>query len=164
MGAILVLDDNEDFRQMVVDQLRKRGHQVHEASSTIEGLNLALETKPDLILSDVWMDDGDGLTLLKEVRAHPEISTTPFIVMTGQPDAEGMLKGAEDAADGYLPKPFSMPTLFATVENRLGREATLRRRADEVKGQLQRILQVSPDLIGILDPETLRFLFLNPAG
>jgi PAS domain S-box-containing protein len=164
MGAILVLDDNEDFRHLIVDQLRKRGHQVHEASSTSQGLNLALETKPDLILSDVWMDDGDGLTLLKEIRAHPEISTTPFIVMTGQPDSEGMLKGAEAAADGYLPKPFSMPTLFATVENRLGREATMRRRTDEVKGQLQRILQASPDLIGILDPETLHFLFLNAAG
>ncbi len=164
MGAILVLDDNEEFRHLVVDQLRRRGHQVHEASSTTEGLNLALETRPDLILSDVWMDDGDGLTLLKEVRAHPEISTTPFIVMTGQPDSAGMLQGAEAAADGYLPKPFSMPTLFATVENRLGREATLRRRADEVKGQLQRILQASPDLIAILDPESLRFLFLNAAG
>jgi PAS domain S-box-containing protein len=164
VGAILVLDDNDDFRQLVASQLRRRGHTVTEADNTSDGFDLALETKPDLILSDVLMGDGDGLTLLKEIRAHPEISTTPFIVMTGQPDSEGMLKGAEDAADGYLPKPFSMPTLFATVENRLGREERLRKKADEIKGQLQRILQASPDLIGILDPQNLQLLFLNTAG
>jgi PAS domain S-box-containing protein len=164
VGAILVLDDNDDFRELVASQLRRRGHRVTEADNTVDGFELALEMKPDLILSDVLMGDGDGLSLLKEIRAHPEISTTPFIVMTGQPDSEGMLKGAEDAADGYLPKPFSMPTLFATVENRLGREERLRKGTEEVKGQLHQILQASPDLIGILDPQNLQFLFLNAAG
>src|SRR6185369_11960474 len=117
MAAILVLDDNTEFRRTVVTQLRMRGHDVSEASNTTDGLKLALDLKPDLILSDVWMEDGDGLSLLKEVRSRPAISTTPFIVMTGNPNAEGMIQGAEGGADGYLPKPFSIPTLFATVEN-----------------------------------------------
>lgn len=164
MGSILVLDDEVAVRRAVAEPLRRRGHLVTEAANTSDGLKLALEIKPDLIISDVCMDDGDGLSLLKRIRSNPSIATIPFIVMTAHPDSEGMMAGAEAAADAYLPKPFPIQTLLATVENRLGREESLRQGANEIKEQLQRILEASPDLIGIIEPKSLRFLFLNAAG
>jgi PAS domain S-box-containing protein len=164
MATILIVDDEIDFRQSVAAALRYGGHQILEASNTSEALTLAVQKLPALIISDVCMRDGDGLSLLKDIRANPVTATIPFVVMTGQPDFEGMVVGAEHAADGYLPKPFPLQTLLTTVEQRLDREKLLRRSAEEIKGQLQRILEVSPDLIGIIEPKTRHFIFLNIAG
>jgi PAS domain S-box-containing protein len=164
MGTILIVDDEIGFRRSVAAALHRSGHQILEASNSSEALDLAVENQPELIISDVCMEEGDGLALLKSIRADPRTATIPFVVMTGQPDFQGMVVGAEQAADAYLPKPFSFQTLLTTVEHRLGREKLLRRSAEEIKGQLQRILEVSPDLIGIIEPKTKHFIFLNVAG
>lgn len=164
MGQILIIDDELAFRRVIAEALGRKGHKTHEAGNTAEGFALAVDLTPDLIISDVCMEGGDGLTLLKRIRTDSRTSTIPFVVMTGHPDFEGMLLGAELAADGYLPKPFKLQTLLATVEQRLDRERMLRGNAEEVKEQLQRILQASPDLIGIIDPKEFNFLFLNAAG
>jgi DNA-binding response OmpR family regulator len=119
MGRILIIDDEPHFRRVIADALQRRGYEIQQAENTGEGLRLAIEKQPELIISDVCMEGGDGLSLLKTIRADARTSTIPFIVMTGHPDFEGMLAGAENAADGYLPKPFKLQTLFATVEHRL---------------------------------------------
>jgi PAS domain S-box-containing protein len=164
MGKILIVDDEAAFRRSIAEALRRNGHETLEAGNTGDGLQLAMDQNPELIISDICMAQGDGLTFLKNVRSNPNTAAIPFLVMTGQPNFEGMVTGAENAADAYLPKPFSLHTLLATVASRLDREKILRRGAEEIKGQLQRILEASPDLIGIIEPATLHFLFLNIAG
>jgi PAS domain S-box-containing protein len=74
------------------------------------------------------------------------------------------MEGFELAVDGYLPKPLSLQTLLSAVENRLKREELVRRDASEIKAQLLRVLHAAPDLIALIDPETLCVHFLNPAG
>src|SRR5687768_5884244 len=110
------------------------------------------------------MEGGDGFEFLRHIRKDSKTAAVPFIIVTGHPDQDGMLEGLKHAADGYLPKPLSLPALVAAVENRLKREELIRRDASEIKTQLFRVLQAAPDLIAIIDPETLAIHFLNSAG
>ena len=144
--------------------LRRQGHETLLAENAAQGVALAAQHLPDLIISDICMEGGDGFSFLRSIRADPRTGAIPFIIVTGNPDPEGMLEGIEHAADGYLPKPLSLPSLVAAVQNRLKREELLRRDASEIKTQLYRVLQASPDLIAIADPETLAIHFLNSAG
>lgn len=164
MARILIIDDEDGLRRSAAQALRVNGYSVAEASNKREALALASLEVPDLIISDLCMEDGDGVSLLKDIRSRPATASVPFIFMTGHADFDTMLIGAEQAADGILPKPFPLKTLISTVERRLKREQSLRRGAEEIKWQLQRILEASPDLIGTVDPQSGNFLFLNSAG
>jgi PAS domain S-box-containing protein len=164
MGKILIVDDEEHFRHTMAEALVRRGHSALEACNTSDAFQLAIQHEPELIISDICMAQGDGLSFLKTVRSNPRTASIPFVVMTGQPDFEGLVFGAENAADAYLPKPFSIHTLINTVENRLDREKLIRKGATEIKEQLHRILEASPDMIGIIEPKSLNFIFLNRSG
>ncbi|MGZ8919425.1 MAG: hybrid sensor histidine kinase/response regulator [Limisphaerales bacterium] len=164
MGRILIVDDEPAVRDCMATALRRQGHETLLAGSAAEGLTLASQQLPDLIISDVCMEGGDGFEFLRTIRSDQRTGAIPFIIVTGHPDQEGMLQGMEQAADGYLPKPLSLASLIAAVQNRLKREELVRRDASEIKTQLFRVLQAAPDLIAIVDPETLAIHFLNSVG
>jgi two-component system, NtrC family, sensor kinase len=164
MARLLVVDDEVHIRDSLSAILRRDGHDVVLASCTSEALAEVEQRVPDLIISDICMDGGDGFGLLQTIRNNPRTGAVPFIIITGHPDPGGMTQGIESAADGYIPKPFSLDTLRKAVSSRLGREALLRRDASEIKTQLYRVLQATPDLIGMADPESLELFFLNSAG
>jgi two-component system NtrC family sensor kinase len=164
MARILVIDDEAQFRKAAAMALRKAGYDVSEAGCAAEGLSLARGEVPDLIISDVCMEGGDGISLLKAIRSTTETSTVPFIFMSGNADFETLKAGAEQAADGILPKPFSIQTLLWTVEKRLKREGSLRQRGEEMQLQLHNVLEASPDLVGMVHPEHGEFIFLNSSG
>ena len=164
MGRILIVDDEAAVLECMATALRRAGYEVLLARNAAQGMELAAEHLPDLIVSDVCMEGGDGLGFLRKIRADSRTGAIPFIIVTGHPDQTGMLEGLEQAADGYLPKPLSLSSLIAAVQNRLKREELVRRDASEIKTQLFRVLQAAPDLIAIVDPETLFIHFLNSAG
>ena len=164
MGRILIVDDEPAVRDCMATALRRQGYDTLLAGSADEGVNLATQHLPDLIISDICMEGGDGFDFLRTIRADSRTGAIPFIIVTGHPDQDGMLEGLKHAADGYLPKPLSLPALVAAVENRLKREELIRRDASEIKTQLFRVLQAAPDLIAIVDPETLSIQFLNSGG
>jgi PAS domain S-box-containing protein len=164
MGRILIVDDEPAIRDCIGAALRKQGHETLLAENAAQGMALALEHVPELIISDICMEGGDGFSLLRSLRENARTGAIPFIIVTGHPDQEGMMKGFENAADGYLAKPLSLKTLLAAVESRLKREELVRRDASEIKTQLIRVLQASPDLIALIDPETRMIEFLNTAG
>jgi two-component system, sensor histidine kinase and response regulator len=86
---------------------------------------------PDLILCDVKMDKMDGYATLTALRDDPATAIIPFILMTAMAERNGMRQGMLLGADDYLPKPFSVDDLVATVNARLTKQDALQRRADQ---------------------------------
>jgi two-component system, NtrC family, sensor kinase len=164
MPKILLVDDETNLRHVTAAALRKAGYVVSEAANTQNALEMLAADFPDLIISDICMEGGDGISFLERVRATERTASLPFIFISGHADQETMRIGAEHAVDAILPKPFTFQTLIATIDGRLKRESGLRMDVEAVKVQLQRILEASPDLIGIIEPKTGYFRFLNVMG
>jgi signal transduction histidine kinase len=132
MSKILVIDDESWLREMIRLALEQQGFEVIEAMDSSEGVTQAREQLPDLILCDVNMDKaGAGYATLAKLREDPATATIPFILMTGLADAAGMRHGMDLGADDYLPKPFKVDELYATVNARLRKAQTVRQEAEK---------------------------------
>lgn len=131
MPTILVVDDDEILRETIGQALGLRGYTVCLAANAALGVELARARFPDLILSDICMQDGDGYSLLSALRADPVTAAIPCVLMTGQSDTSGMRRGMEAGADDYLFKPFSQHALYAAVEARLKKQTLLKEQAEQ---------------------------------
>jgi len=112
---ILVVDDEQDVREIVAEIIAEMGFQVQSVDSGEEALNLMSKTPVDLVISDVKMDGMDGLSLARRIRDHfPHL---PLALMTASPsdDLRRMLE--ERLFDSLLLKPFQMDELQGMVQN-----------------------------------------------
>jgi PAS domain S-box-containing protein len=173
MKKILVIDDDKPFCAVVMTTLRRNGYEVFGAGNGAEGLAQALAVQPSLILSDVNMGGRNGFELLKELRARPETSAIPVIMMTGEPQRNDARFSMSQGADDYLPKPFAMEEMLASVRGRLSRQDGITRAVDaqnqahrlstEEKLRLQTTaLEATANGIMITDREG-HILWVNPA-
>jgi CheY-like chemotaxis protein len=106
--------------QAATPTLRRYGYNVIEADSGVEGLEMAREHLPDLIISDVLMPEGDGATLLRDIRRDPELKSTQVVLMTGSPDMVTPHEEMEDLrADDFLLKPVGLQRLLSCVQARV---------------------------------------------
>ena len=149
MKKILVIDDEDGLRLMLVMALRQRGYVLAEASGGTAGVELARRELPDLIICDVNMSPMNGYQALKAIRAEPATAATPMILMTGTADNAGMRQGMELGADDYLPKPFSTDALYAAVEAQFKKVLTVRTVAEKKLADLR-------DNISLMLPHELR--------
>jgi two-component system, sensor histidine kinase and response regulator len=149
MKKILVIDDEEWLREMMLLALRQRGFEVIEAENGERGIDVARKELPDLILCDVNMDKVDGYLTLSSLRSEPATASIPFILMTGLADQAGMRHGMELGADDYLPKPFTIEALYAAVDARLKKAKTVREEAERKLADLR-------DNISMMLPHELR--------
>src|ERR1700743_3248115 len=131
MKKILVIDDEEWLREMMLLALRQRGFEVIEAENGEKGIELARKELPDLILCDVNMDKVDGYLTLSSLRSESATASIPFILMTGLADQAGMRHGMELGADDYLPKPFTIEALYRAREPRLKKSQALQPAAEK---------------------------------
>jgi signal transduction histidine kinase len=143
MQKILVIDDEEIFRQATACALQRKGFETHEASDGEEGAEAARRLLPDLIICDVNMDRMDGYALLENLRQEPSTAAIPFILMTGLGDATSMRRGMNLGADDYLQKPFTAPQLFSAVEARLKQQQALRNQAEKKLSDLRANLSLA---------------------
>lgn len=116
MKKILVIDDAEFILESTSTLLRFEGYDVFTASDGIEGIELALTIKPDLILCDISMPKLDGYGVLEKVRSTPEIETSPFIFLTAFTEKSNMRAGMEKGADDFLVKPYTRDELIAAID------------------------------------------------
>ena len=138
MSKILVIDDESWLREMIRLALEQQGFEIIEAMDGAEGIALAREHLPDLILCDVNMDKaGAGYAALAKLREDPTTAAIPFILMTGLADAAGMRHGMDLGADDYLPKPFKVDELYATVHARLRKVQTVKQEAEKKLSMLR---------------------------
>jgi DNA-binding response OmpR family regulator len=128
---ILIVDDDPWIRRMVGTVLERRGHRLDAASDGSEGLEKALELRPDLIITDVLMPGMDGWALVRALRSHPEMSLVPVIFLTALNKDEDRILGYRLGADDYLAKPFRVEELDLRVEKAL-------RVADRLRQSLER--------------------------
>src|SRR5882724_8021973 len=141
---------------MIQLALRQRGYEVIEAHNGHDGIEKARAELPDLILCDVNMGKVDGYLTLAALRTEAPTAAIPFILMTGLADNAGMRHGMEMGADDYLPKPFTIEGLYASVEARLKKAQAVTQRAesrlDELRENISMMLphELRTPLNGIL--------------
>src|ERR1051326_3331163 len=129
MPRILLIEDDVSFRIVMRKAFERSGYEFIEADNAATGVALARAHMPDLILSDVQMEDGDGYSALVALRQSRSTEGIPFILMTGQASLAGMRRGMEQGADDYLQKPFSFDSLFAAVQARLKKHRAIQQQA-----------------------------------
>ena len=111
---ILVVDDEDNLRTMLVAALKFEGYDVAAAANGREGLRSVKEAKPDLIVLDVMMPELDGFGMLKRLRETGD--RTPVVFLTAKDTSADAVEGLGLGADDYLAKPFSLEELVARVE------------------------------------------------
>lgn len=119
---VLVVDDQESVRKMTCMTLGQMGIRlVHEAENGKKAMEIAALQPLDLIISDYYMDEMDGLDLLRAVRGHPVVRRCPFILLTGRGDRELVIKAAQAGVNNYLIKPFTVDILRQKIEQVMGK-------------------------------------------
>jgi two-component system, sensor histidine kinase and response regulator len=118
MKKILVIEDETVIRENIIDLLETEGFEVISAEDGYEGYNIALNRKPDLILSDIRMPRMDGLDLLKKLQDNPLTSAIPFIFLSAKVDAQDIRYGMALGADDYLLKPYKCNDLLSAIDSR----------------------------------------------
>lgn len=126
--VLLLVEDNEDFRFYLKDNLRAKYH-VLEAGNGKDGWEQACAHIPDLIVSDVMMPEMDGVVFCRKLRNDARTSHIPVILLTARANDDQMKEGFEVGADDYITKPFSFEILQSRIRNLLERHAALRQRA-----------------------------------
>ena len=133
LSTILIVDDNEDIRSYLRVLLAGL-YYVIEASDGQNGLRLAKESVPDLIVSDVMMPVMDGLTFCSKIKEDEVTSHIPVILLTARSEESQRIEGYEHGADAYITKPFSDHLLLVRISNLL--QARRQRKNDEAKQML----------------------------
>jgi DNA-binding response OmpR family regulator len=118
MKKILVVEDDDVERELVRMTLEREGHRVMVADNGARGFELALEERPDLIVTDVWMPTADGVYLIRRVRSTPELAATPILVTTGFGTGSASVSLGQ-GADAFEPKPLDPDSLRETVRRLL---------------------------------------------
>jgi two-component system sensor histidine kinase/response regulator len=129
MTKILVIEDEEPLRERIAECLTYEGYEVIAASDGREGVDLAMEHLPNLIVSDIAMPGMDGYQVLWEMRRKLDTATIPFIFLTAKVDRTFVRYGMELGADDYLTKPFTTDELVGTIKTRLLKQDMVSRAA-----------------------------------
>jgi len=123
-NTILVVDDEQDIRELIRYNLAKEGYRVECVGSGEEALRRVRPTPPDLILLDLMLPGVDGLEVCKLLKAERRTAATPIIMLTAKGEDADVVSGLELGADDYVVKPFSPRVLIARIK------AVLRRKED----------------------------------
>lgn len=122
MPTILIVDDEEDIRELIaVSLMREEDYKLLEAVNGLEALHLAKTKRPDLIILDLMLPEMDGLTVYRNLREDPRTKTIPVIMLTARGRLEEKITGLGLGADDYMAKPFSPKELILRVRNLLRR-------------------------------------------
>jgi signal transduction histidine kinase/ligand-binding sensor domain-containing protein/DNA-binding response OmpR family regulator len=115
-NTLLIVEDNEGVRNYIRSIFEDR-YTILEAANGKEGMNLAIENSPDLIISDAMMPVMDGITLCKKIKSDIKTSHIPVILLTARTSLIFKVEGLETGADDYVTKPFNPKVLELKVKN-----------------------------------------------
>ena len=116
MSTILIVEDNEKNMKLARDVLQSRGYATLEAVTGEEGVRLAAERKPDLILMDIQLPGINGIEALQQVRAAPGCARIPVVAFTASVTPTDRTQINEAGFDGFLSKPINLKEFLETVK------------------------------------------------
>ena len=116
MARILVIEDEPDIQQILEYNLREKGHKVFIAGKGEEGLRIAREKRPDLVLLDLMLPDIPGTEICKALKSDPNLRNTQVLMLTAKGEEIDRVVGFELGADDYVVKPFSVRELLLRVQ------------------------------------------------
>jgi len=119
--SILVVDDEEDIRELIQYNLSKDGYRVTCAATGEEGLSLVGNLKPDLIILDLMLPGIDGLEVCRRLKMDPAFKSIPIVMVSARGEEPDVVSGLELGADDYISKPFSPRVLIARIKSVLRR-------------------------------------------
>ena len=125
LATVLIVDDNADMRAYLRTLLLDR-YYVIEAADGQSGLKLAVESVPDIVVSDVMMPVMDGLTFCTRLKQHEATSHIPVLLLTARSSEQQYIEGLQTGADMYMTKPFSAELLLANIASLLANRQKLR--------------------------------------
>jgi DNA-binding response OmpR family regulator len=131
-ATILIIEDDPAMIAGLKDNLELEGYRIATATTVRQGRLMALQEHPDLIVLDVMLPDGDGISLCRELRAQGVLQ--PIIMLTARSEEMDKVQGFDGGADDYIVKPFGLRELLARVHAQLRRHSGI--------GQVQGIVAV----------------------
>jgi two-component system phosphate regulon response regulator PhoB len=132
MARVLVIEDEADLREVLQYNLTQAGHRAFTAATGDEGMRLAQEVKPDIVLLDLMLPDVPGTVVAKALRREPLTQFVPIIMVTAKAEEIDRIVGFELGADDYVVKPFSVRELMLRIDAVLRRGKTSEQRVIEV--------------------------------
>jgi len=127
MKKIVLIEDNQDVRETTLEILELADYEVATASNGKEGVELAKQLKPDLVICDIMMPNLDGYGVLNILSKNPDTYHIPFIFLTAKAEKEDFRKGMNLGADDYITKPFEETAFIEAIESRLKRSESLKK-------------------------------------
>jgi DNA-binding response OmpR family regulator len=119
MARVLVVDDEEDVRNLVAFNLKAAGMEVLQAKNGVEALEMVKNESPDLVVLDLMMPEMDGISVCEMIRKLPRASETPVVMLTAWATDRARVVGLQAGASDYITKPFSPRELVKRVQGLL---------------------------------------------
>ena len=132
-SRVLIIEDEPDIRKTIDYNLSKESYEVIQAASIEEGEKAIASNKIDVIILDLMLPDGSGLTLCRDIKSEPSTKNIPVIILTAKTEEVDRVVGFELGADDYVTKPFSVRELILRVKAILKRGASTEIKTDNVQ-------------------------------
>ena len=116
MSTILIVEDNDKNMKLARDILRAKGYDTLEAVNGEDGVRLALQHKPDLVLMDIQLPDINGIQAFHRIRANADTARTPVVAFTASVTANDRSRIGDAGFDGFLSKPINLKEFLETIK------------------------------------------------
>lgn len=152
MKSILIIEDTPDVIEEICDILQMEGYNTFTANNGLEGLEMAKQKLPDLIVTDILMPVMDGYQFFKELKKYPATENIPVIFLSAKAAPSDIRFGMNLGADDYLTKPLSPEDLIAAINNKLQKVEKIQKKIETLRANISYFLphELKTPLNGIL--------------
>jgi len=145
MEKILIIEDDKAYIENITILLEEEGYNVISAGNGFDGIDLAKNEIPDLIICDIVLPDIDGYAILKELRRREKTKLIPFIFLTAKAAMSDLRTGMNLGADDYLIKPFQANDLLTSIKTRLEKSQIIIEAANKSQNSTSARARLEPD-------------------
>jgi two-component system phosphate regulon response regulator PhoB len=124
MQKILIVEDDDDIRELIAFNLEMSGYEIIKCDNGEDAIKIAVKENPDLFLLDVMLPGIDGFEVCRKIKKNQNLKETPVIMLTARTEDDDIITGLETGADDYITKPFRPKILLARVKTALRRKTS----------------------------------------